>query len=145
MERRDPPISLRVSGALADRLAIRSRHSNPSLVAKQDLIDLWRLLDHDIPTFSPAETRLLMDALNSTYLGIEMAHLLWASVDDACEDGQLGETWDVDCAALVARLRALDRLDAIRVVRAVAFAWDCISAGQDVDAAIQRAGLVGRH
>lgn len=134
-------LQFNVSGEAASRLATRARQSSPAMVAKADLLDYWRLLAEATPAVSPAEGRLLMDALNGTYLGVDMAQLVWASVADACDDGQLGAKWDVDCAALVERLRALDRLSAVALVAAVGEAWDCVSAGQDIDDALRAAGL----
>ena len=135
-------IQFNISGEVEQRLTVRGRLSSPAMAAKQDLLDFWRLADEGIPTFSLPEARLLLDALNGSYPGIATAHLLWASVSDAWEGG-LAQKWEVGCGALVARLRALDRLDAIRVVRAVAYAWDCISGGRDIDDAIRSVRLVG--
>jgi len=136
-------IQFTIAGEVEQRLVARARTLSPSMVAKSDLIDYWRLLDEATPTVSLAEGQLLLDALTGAYLGVDMAGMLWMSVADACRDAPLGEKWDVDCVALVMRLRELDRLAAIALARAVDYAWTLAGAGTPIPQALAAAGLLG--
>lgn len=139
-------VQFRVSGAAEDILRVRaSAHDqSPGQVVQSDWLDLRRMLHDQTPTFSAAEALLLMDILNGAHHDWTTATLVWASVDDAREDGVAERHPDVDVPALVRRLRALTQLQAIALVRAVELAWDYATGpdGLPANTALRRVGLV---
>jgi hypothetical protein len=140
-------VQFRVSGAVEDDLRTRANAHDlsPGQVVHSVWLVLQRMLRDQTPTFSAAEALLLMDILNGAHHDWTTANLVWASVEDAREDGIAERHPHVDIPALVGRLRKLTQLQAIALVRAVELAWDYASgpAGLPASDALRRAGLVG--
>lgn len=101
--------------------------------------------------FSRAEKALILDALNGIIfdeatqdlnlvdvftgrqiqpgLGGQIAH----EVLGAIEGDGLDKKWSVDGAALVAKLEALDKAEALALARAVRAWWDRVGGGEQPD------------
>lgn len=141
-------IAFRVSGELEQELVARAAGratGGPSGVVRAEWLAWRELFRHATPTFGQEEATLLLDVLNGTWLGPEQAHLLWASVEDARVPRALAARYPgIDLDALVARLRALDRLQAIATVWAVERAWDLLGGPEalTVSDALRHVGLV---
>lgn len=73
--------------------------------------------------FGSAELHALLDVTNGWYVTPEAAPLLWAEVEDACRLDGLAGRWEIDGAALVAKLRALSPIQAGVLVDALRQAW----------------------
>jgi len=72
-----------------------------------------------------AEVNAIRDALNGTILepAEDIRGALWVDIEDACVDG-LAEKWEIDGPALVARLKALDYAQEVRLVEEVERFWN---------------------
>jgi hypothetical protein len=84
-------------------------------------------------TFTQAEASLIVDVMNGTLTEPHTAALLWASVDDALEDGYAAK-WGVDgkqAQALVARLRALTPFESLAICDACERFWNRVAAGRE--------------
>lgn len=90
---------------------------------------------------TPNEALLICDALNGTFIDVYTAQLLHAEIEDSLPDG-LAEKWDVDGAALVAKLRDLSLLQQMAVCDAVERWWRNTYDVDDGRARLVRVGLV---
>jgi len=72
--------------------------------------------------FSAGELALIADSSNGTRWDAYSVPLLYANVEDGLDDG-LAEKWEVEGAALVAKLRALSYIEAAAIVDAVERWW----------------------
>ena len=72
--------------------------------------------------FSTPELSAILDVCNGTVYGAHSIPWLYASMQDALEDG-IAAKWQIDGPALVAKLRALSYIDAAALVDAAERAW----------------------
>ena len=118
-----------------------------STIIGRDLGRYYSLLRHtlnDMP-FRLAEVMLLCDALNGVIITPETVSLLADEVEAAIREDRLDEKWQIDGKEFVARLRALNRLEATAVVDGVELVWEDVSGGGatvDMEAAIRRVFVI---
>ncbi|MDE1904938.1 MAG: hypothetical protein KGH75_00625 [Rhodospirillales bacterium] len=112
----------RIEPALRSRCADQTRGAI-SMVARRDMERYYALLARTCPTFALNEACLIMDVMNGCIVTPETMQLLWANVDDAIRLDALDHKWNIDGAALVARLRALPYAECVALVDAVERAW----------------------
>ena len=96
--------------------------------------------DH-APELSRNEWMACMDVMNGMFTGMGdpiAAKFIWASVDDACSMEGLADKWEIDGAALVKKLRALDTAGAISVAEVGRRFWSRAS-GKSGDQALDLA------
>lgn len=123
------PIVFRAVDELTADLTARTGANSLGLTAQRDLERYYALLAAELRTVSltAAEALLIADALNGTLWEPHTIRLLWAGVDDAIRLDGLAEKWQVDGAALVAKLRALTPGQTVAVIDAVERAWQADS------------------
>ena len=102
------PPAARSAPSLASRSTVISR----ACVARARLVG----------QFSAGELALIADSSNGTRWDAYSVPLLYANVEDGLDDG-LAEKWEVEGAALVAKLRALSYIEAAAIVDAVERWW----------------------
>lgn len=72
--------------------------------------------------FAEGELSAILDICNGTVYEAHSIPWLYASMEDALEDG-IAAKWEIDDPALVAKLRALSYIDAAALVDAAERAW----------------------
>ncbi len=127
-----PRIQFRATGLLGEALEKRAdippgatpdeTGSILSMTARRDIGRYYDMLIRSLPTFSENEALLLCDVLNGTIIESFSVPLLWTEISDAVQEGY-DEKWEIDGAALVARLRALTPFECMAVGDAVERYW----------------------
>ncbi len=79
--------------------------------------------------FSESELGAVLDVCNGTVYEAHSLPWLYASVEDAAEDG-LAAKWQIDAPALVAKLRGLSYIEAAALVDATERAWRSVGDGE---------------
>lgn len=77
-----------------------------------------------LPDLSEAEMQALRDVNNGTWHepATVIRGTLWIGVDDSLPDG-LSEKWQIDSAALVAKLRAMSYVQEVKLVEQIEKWW----------------------
>jgi len=126
-------------------LDVRRGPLAPSLeeVARRDLERYYATLAGELRRIRLTENEALAicDVLNGTWLDALTAHLLWAEVEDAQEDG-VAEKWSIDAPDLVARLRAIGPTAQLAICDAVERWRNMTVDTQDITTALRTVGLV---
>jgi|GEM_PF-1448512 len=135
-----PRWTITVPPALADEITARAKggRERSTTIARDlsRLYELYKLALREIP-LTTGEACLICDVLNGTLMDVSSAAFLWAEVEDGIRLDGLGTKWNVDGAALVQRLKNLDRLTCLALVDAAERFW----AGdltEDARTAVQR-------
>lgn len=103
------------------------------------LLHRYRTLLRDAaPELTRGEWCAICDALNGTLLDATGVDLLWAEVAEAERWDRLGEKWEIDVQALVARLRELPTAGKYAVREVVESFWR--QEGRGIDEALHLAG-----
>lgn len=104
---------------------VEERGKARSTVITRDLDRLYTLYRRALRhvDLSINEACLIVDALNSTLMTADTAHLLWASIQDAIEYENLAEKWNVDGSALIEKLRSLNEIQSLAVIDAAERFW----------------------
>lgn len=131
-------------GKLVRELLARGEPAERSWVARRDLERYYAVLRYSLEEIdlTEAEALLVLEALQGSALDAISYRLLWKEVEDALSLHQLDRKWQVDGAALVARLRALSPGAAMAVADA---AERASRAEGDLRAAVRAVGLVRRQ
>ena len=87
--------------------------------------------------FSAGELSAILDICNGTVYEPHSIPWLYASMQDALEDG-IAAKWEIDGPALVAKLRALSYIDAAALIDAAERAWRNLSD----DGALNASGML---
>lgn len=127
------------TGLAVDLERRAGRRLSPDLVARRDLERYYETLRRSLPRFTRAEAYAILDVTNGTLFDPWSVPLLWASVADA---ERLGETWQIDQAALAERLRGLSYAEALAVVDAAERFWVRAPDAATADEALEACGLV---
>ena len=104
---------------------IEERGDNRTLVIHRDLerlYTLYRLALRDVKLTLP-EAWFLVDMLNGSLMDAYTAGLIWAEAEDAIALEGLDMKWQVDGKALVKKLKALSRVQALALVDAAERFW----------------------
>lgn len=130
-------------GPLASALTARGGDDNASAaqVAARDLDRYYQLLALALASvdLTPGEAGLIVDALNGSLMDVSNVQLLAYAITDSYEDG-LPAKWEVDAAALSAKLRGWTLLQRMAVGDAVERFW---SQANHLDSTTDRLALVG--
>lgn len=104
---------------------VEERGKARSTVITRDLDRLYTLYRRALRhvDLSINEACLIVDALNSTLMTADTAHLLWASIQDVIEYENLAEKWNVDGSALIEKLRSLNEIQSLAVIDAAERFW----------------------
>lgn len=140
MTRKTDQITFRASDLAGQLDARTDGRLSAGLVAKRDLERYYETLRRSLPTFGSQEALAILDTCNGTLWEPHTVRLIWANVEDAIRLEALDQKWNIDGAALVARLRSLSYAEALAVVDAAERYW--CSAEEDADAALAATGLV---
>jgi hypothetical protein len=110
--------------ALTDR-ANPPTNATFSQVAQRDLERYYTLLDLALTQvqLSDGEASLIVDAMNGTLINLQAAQLLPAEIEDAIALDSLDRKWEVDGAALVAKLQGMSLLQRMAICDAVERFW----------------------
>jgi hypothetical protein len=77
-----------------------------------------------MPDLSEAEWNACRDALNGVWLkDAEHLSLIWAEIQDADDDDNLGTKWQIDAKALAARVRKMPYAQIVALVEDVEAWW----------------------
>lgn len=116
-------ISLSISKDLLAQ--VDERGEARSTTINRDLERLYTLYRRSLRRvdLSVDEACVIVDALNSTLMTADTAHLLWASIQDAIEYENLAEKWNVDGSALIEKLRSLNEIQSMAVIDAAERFW----------------------
>jgi len=130
---------------LADALAERSddgEQAGASRAAQRDLGRYYSALALALASveLTSSEALLLVDILNGSHIDVTTAQMLHYEVEDA----ELGyfDKWEVDPAALIAKVRGWSLLQRLAVVDAVERAWGNSYRVENMAARVVRVGLV---
>lgn len=104
---------------------VAQRGDNRSQVINRDLERLYTLYRRTIRETPLAlkEACLLVDALNGSLMDANTAHLLWASIEDACKLDGLAGKWEVDGLALVEKLMDMSAFQCMALIDAAERFW----------------------
>lgn len=104
---------------------ILRRGDNRSHGINRDLERLYTLYRRTIRETPLAlkEACLLVDALNGSLMDANTAHLLWASIEDACKLDGLAGKWEVDGLALVEKLMDMSAFQCMALIDAAERFW----------------------
>lgn len=104
---------------------VEERGKARSTIITRDLERLYTLYRRALRhvDLSINEACLIVDALNSTLMTADTAHLLWASVLDAIEHENLAEKWNVVGSALIEKLRPLNEIQSMAIIDAAERFW----------------------
>jgi len=119
--------------------SLSARGENKNTIAKRDLARYYDLLAVSLPTFTMSEALLLCDALNGVMCRPDT---LWGNIAAACQEQGIAEKWEVDAAALLARLREFSAVESQAVIDAVERAWNTAAYSVDLKGRVLLAGLV---
>lgn len=105
---------------------VEERGEARSTVVTRDLERLYTLYRRALRRIDLGldEACLITDALNSSLMTADTAHLLWASIEDAMKYEGLTEKWEVDGKALVEKLRGLTEFECMAVIDAAERFWN---------------------
>ena len=105
---------------------VEERGEARSTVITRDLERLYTLYRRALRRvdLSLDEACLITDALNSSFMTADTAHLLWASIEDAMKYEGLQEKWEVDGKALVEKLRSLNEIQSMAIIDAAEKFWN---------------------
>jgi len=109
---------------ILEELAKRGPHRAP--IVNRDLERLYTLYQRALRRVQLTidEACLIVDALNGTLHDVTSGTRFWIGVQDAIELDRLDEKWNVNGAALVQKLSALDDLTAMAIVDAAERYWN---------------------
>ena len=116
-------ISVSIYQPLIDQ--IEERGEARSTIISRDLERLYTLYQRALRRVDLTidEACLVVDALNSSLMTADTAHLLWAGIEDAIQHENLAEKWGVDGQALVEKLRSLNEVQSMAVIDAAERFW----------------------
>lgn len=126
-------ISLSINTDILEQVDERSEVR--STIITRDLERLYTLYRRALRRvdLSVDEACLITDALNSSLMTADTAHLLWASIEDAMKYEGLQEKWGVDGKALVEKLRSLNEIQSMAIIDAVERFWAGVTNGRFKD------------
>lgn len=79
---------------------------------------------------SPGEMALIIDVTNGSLFYSYSLSLLWAEIADGCSLDQLDQKWEVDAAALIAKVKASGVAGQAALVDASERWWNRVAAGE---------------
>lgn len=136
-ERQGPPVQFR-SIEVEPQLAARVRDvtvGSPGRVAARDLERYYAAIAAELRRLdlSRNEAMLIIDSLNGVLHHTPEAEqtMLWAGISDSIELDGLDGKWEVDGAALVAKLRALSLVGALAVIDASERYWVAVERDEE--------------
>ena len=105
---------------------VEERGEARSTVITRDLERLYTLYRRALKRtdLTIDEACLITDALNSSLMTADTAHLLWASIEDAIKYEGLHKKWGVDGKALVEKLRSLNEIQSMAIIDAAEKFWN---------------------
>lgn len=104
---------------------IEERGEARSTIISRDLERLYTLYRRSLRRVNLTidEACLVVDALNSSLMTADTAHLLWASIEDAIQHEDLAKKWGVDGKVLVEKLQSLNEIQSMAVIDAAERFW----------------------
>lgn len=112
---------------------LENRNENRSLVINRDLERLYKLYHRALKSIDLTlnEVWLILDALNSSFMTVDTAGLLWVNIAESIELDGLDKKWDVDGNQLVEKLKNLSPFENMSIIDASERFWNCEDADRN--------------
>jgi hypothetical protein len=118
--------SVSIEPSVHNALKLREAQLSTSIdtATKRYLYALWEARRRLASQFGPGECGLMIDTLNGSLFYPYSINMLPAGIADAIELDRLDQKWEVDGAALVAKLEALDYFQRLAIIDALECWWN---------------------